>query len=111
MDQKISRHLQHLKLFDNQRRAWLFLSALVVAAVFKIIFSWNSLNENHFMWIAVSLGLMVSITWWYWTMKLIRDLIQQRREEGEILVDIVHHIRDVQNEVRKLSTNTVDKDK
>lgn len=111
MERKISHHLNHLKLFDNQRRAWLFLSALVIVVVFKIIFGWNNLNEGHMLWIFVSLGLMVSITWWYWTMKLIRDLIEQRREEGEIMMDIVYHIRDVQNEVRKLATRKVDSDK
>jgi hypothetical protein len=111
MDVKINRHLKHLTLFDNQRRAWLVLSAFVSAIVLKIVYDWNKIEEHHLVWICVSLGLTVSIIWWYWTMRIIKELIQQRKEESEILYDIIVHIRDVQNEVKKLAETRVDKDK
>ena len=111
MDKKIARHLNHLKLFDNQRRSWLALSAFVVLSVGSIIWNWYKFDQSNLIWIPIVLGLTVSVVWWYWTMRLIKDLIQQRREESEILVDIISHIRLVQNEVRKLHQRELDKHK
>ena len=111
MDKKISRHLEHLTLFNNQRKAWLILSSFVVAVVLKVVYDWDKIQEHHLTWFIVTLGLTVSVVWWYWTMKLIRELILQRKEESEILHDIVVHIREVQNEVRKLAEAQVDRDK
>ena len=111
MDKKLTSHLQHLTIFNNQRRGWLLLSFFVMAVIAKIIFSWDQITTDHFMWFVVSAGLTVSATWWYWTMRLIRDLIKHRKEEAEILHELIVHIRAVQNEVRDLATKSVDNPK
>jgi ABC-type bacteriocin/lantibiotic exporter with double-glycine peptidase domain len=102
MDKKLSRHLQHLKAFNNQRKAWLILSALVVLVIGKIIFDETTLENHHYVWAMVAFGLTISVTWWYWTMRLIRQLIDHRRDESEILVDIVESIRDIKEDVKNL---------
>jgi len=110
MDKKIHNHLGHLKAFNNQRRAWLILSFFVTAIILKIVFDWDSFLSSHIVWIFLTLGFSVSVVWWYWTMRLIRQLIEHRKDESEILYDIVQAIRDIQIEVKKLPKN-VDKDK
>ena len=102
MDKKLSRHLNHLKLFNNQRKAWLGLSIFVIVAAGKIIFDQTVLDSHHYVWAMVSAGLIVSIVWWYWTMRLVRQLIDHRMEESEILVDIVNTIKDIKEDVKNL---------
>jgi hypothetical protein len=102
MDKKISHHLTHLKLFDNQRKSWLVLSLFVVAAIVGIIYDWDGINQYHLLWAIASIGCTISVSWWYWTMKIIRTLIQHRQEESEILNDVVKCIREVKEDIKKL---------
>jgi hypothetical protein len=111
MDQKIQQHLNSLKIFNDQRRGWLLLSSVVVTVVLYLIFDWGQLKSNLVLWTITTIGFMLSVSWWYWTMKLIRELLKHRSDEAIILHEIVLHIRDVQNEIRILSNNRVDKDK
>ena len=102
MDKKLSRHLQNLKTFNNQRKAWLVLSAFVVLAIGKVVFDQTTLENHHYIWAMISIGLTISVTWWYWTMRLIRQLIDHRRDESEILHNIVASIRDIKEDVKNL---------
>jgi hypothetical protein len=110
MDKKINHHLRHLKAFNDQRRAWLVLSFFVTATILKIVFDWKSFKSAHIIWMFLTLGFTVSVVWWYWTMRLIRQLIDHRKDESEILYDIVQAIRDIQTEVKNLPKD-IDKDK
>jgi ABC-type bacteriocin/lantibiotic exporter with double-glycine peptidase domain len=110
MDKKLNTHLQHLQAFNNQRRAWLVLSFFVVLVVTKIIYEWSAVQSYHLVWTVVTIGLSISVVWWYWAMRLIRQLIEHRKDESEILYDIVESIRDIKEEVKKLP-KVVDKDK
>jgi ABC-type bacteriocin/lantibiotic exporter with double-glycine peptidase domain len=99
MTPKLKEHIKDLHQIDNQRKGWLFLSAFVSAAVLGIIFGWNWVNEYHLVWVFVSAGLVLAVVWWYWTMRLIRHLIQYKTTESEILQDIVADIRYIKNKV------------
>jgi hypothetical protein len=103
MERKVYKHQKALQAFDRQRKAWLMLSALVTIAVGKIIFSWATIEDLHIMWVLVSAGLLVSVLWWYWTMRLIRELIQHQKEEVELFNDVVECIREIQKEVKNLT--------
>jgi Flp pilus assembly protein TadB len=102
---KIVHHIQQLHIIDNERKGWLILSAFVAAAVLGIIFGWNTVRESHLIWLVVCTGLVLSVTWWYWTMRLIRQMLEFKREESEILLDIVKEIRYIKNKVVKDLTN------
>jgi hypothetical protein len=101
MKTKIKKHIEELHIIDSQRKGWLVLSAVVAAGVLGIIFGWNAVQQYHLVWLVVSGGLIVSMIWWYWTMKLIRHLIHYKVTESEILIDIVADIRAIKNEVQK----------
>lgn len=111
MNKKLKKHIEELHIIDSQRKGWLVLSAFVSIAVLGIIFGWNSVRENQLVWLVVSLGLVVSMIWWYWTMRLIRHLINYKVAESEILTDVVKEIRYIKREVVKISPQPVDKDK
>lgn len=111
MEKKLSKHQAHLKAFNKQQKGWLVLSAFVVIAVCDIIFNWSSVTENYLIWIFATCGFLVAVVWWYWTMRLIRQLIDHRVEEAEILQDIVVDIQDIKQSVKETMLGIIDKSK
>jgi len=101
MNTKLKEHVEDLHKIDNQRKGWLALSAFVVAAITGIIFGWNWVHSNHLIWLVVSIGLILAVIWWYWTMRLIRHLIQHKVTESEILTEVVEDIRYIKNNLIK----------
>jgi hypothetical protein len=71
-----------------------------------IILDWTILGQNKTFWILVSLGLTLSVTWWYWTMKLVRKIIDHRLVEVEILSNIVGDIKEIREDIKKLDQKT-----
>lgn len=102
MEPKIKPHLEKLHQFDNERKGWLALSAFVVATIIGIVFGWNLVIQNHLLWLIVSGGLTISAIWWYWTMRVIRHLIQSKHDEYIILNDIVLTVQEIKENVKKL---------
>jgi len=108
---KIKKHIDELHIIDSQRKGWLVLSAFVAFGILGIVFGWNFVHDSRLVWVLVSLGLIVSMTWWYWTMRLVRHLLHYKVTESEILVDLVKDIREIKTEVIKILPPEVDKDK
>ena len=102
MVNNIKTNLQKLKQFDQDRIVWLKLSGLAFLAVIIIIIDWLFFGVNKIYWVLVSLGLLLSMGWWYWTMKLIRDLLKHRIAELEILSDIVSEIKEIRKDVKNI---------
>jgi hypothetical protein len=92
-------HITQLKKFDQQRKKWLMLSALIFIAVLATIFDWQHIQYYKLEWTLASLGFILSVFWWYWTMRVIRYLINHKIKEHEILNDIVLDIRSIKQEI------------
>ena len=88
---KIKDHTDDLELIYRQRRVWLYASSLVVFAVIGIIVSWaylSNFNNNLIWWGIISISLIVSVNWWYWTMSAMGDLVRAVHTEYKILNEI-----------------------
>lgn len=101
MNTRLKKHLEELRSLDAQRKGWLVLSGFVAVGVLGIIFGWNWVHQHHIVWIVVSLGLLLSVIWWYWTMRLIRQLLSHKSTEAEILNDLLTDIKDLKKDIRK----------
>ena len=106
MKTNIKKHIEELHIIDSQRKGWLVLSAFVASGLLGIIFGWSAVEKYHLVWLVVGGGLIISMIWWYWTMRLINHLIHYKVTESDILNDIVEDIREIKNEVRKSYTNS-----
>ena len=102
----LSHHLTDLQEINRQRKYWLVLSAFVVAVVSYIIFDWNRLlNKDYlYLWTLVTFGLTICIVWWYWTMSIVRVFLRHRKEETEILYDLVVDIKDIKENIKEFLT-------
>jgi ABC-type bacteriocin/lantibiotic exporter with double-glycine peptidase domain len=95
-------HIEKLQNFDRERKSWLVLSAFVSIGAIGVILGWNAVQTNHLIWVVSSLGLVIAVIWWYWTMRLIRHLIEHKIVESSILQELVEDIRHIKEEVKNL---------
>jgi hypothetical protein len=87
----IQEHTEVLEKIYNQRRKWLYASSIVYTGIILIIFSWDYLTEyasGTIWWCLISVGLLISVNWWYWTMKSLSDLVRSIYTEYELLSEI-----------------------
>lgn len=88
---KIKDHTDNLTLMYRRRRLRLYISSLVVIAVISITVSWaylSSFNSNLIWWGIISISVIVSLNWWFWTIRSIGKLVNAIHNEYEILNDI-----------------------
>jgi hypothetical protein len=97
----IKKHIHFLKEFERQRIAWLRLSGFVALSILLIIIEWNQIESYQLIWLIVMIGLILAVSWWYWTFILIRKLITHKMLEYQILDDIISEIREIKIEIKK----------
>jgi biotin transporter BioY len=105
---------EDLEKINSQRRTWLYASSIVVISVVFLIFGWNWLDHFHskeLWWFIVSLMLIISVNWWYWTMRMVSKMIGHQRIEMAIVQELVNDIREIKQEVKKLGNQDLDKSK
>jgi hypothetical protein len=103
MASKLNIIKQSISKLNIERKLWLALSGLVIAASFVLFLGWNTIQINHLQWVFVTSGITVSIIWWFWTMRLIRIILNHRLVEVEILHEIVNDIKDIKINVANLN--------
>ena len=102
----IQRRESAIKHINEQRQLWLIASSIVFTAVVSLIFSWDwlsGLHEKSVWWVIVSIMLMICMNWWYWTMKVIRLLLQHQQEEYELIRDLLLEIKNIREELKDLN--------
>ena len=101
MIETLRAHVRELYQINEYRKIWMFLSAGVVITVIGMIVCWDYIFQSKFIWFTTSMGLLISMVWWYWTMRLIRYLIHYKATEAIILEEIIREIRLIKQEVVK----------
>jgi uncharacterized membrane protein len=103
MASKLEKIKKDLTRFNKERKFWLLVSGFITAAAVAISLEWNEILTSHTtIWLVVSVGLIISVIWWYWTMKIVKTILQHRYQEVEILHDLIVDIKEIKTEVSKL---------
>lgn len=101
----VQRHDRDLEEITKSRHRWLYASSVVYVGIILLIFSWDwidSLNLKSIWWVVVSLMLILSINWWYWTMRVVRRFVHHRKYEVDLIMNIMYDIKEVKEDVRQL---------
>ena len=105
-DKLLADHTEDLIEINNQRKNWLHASSFVFVGLIMIIFSWNWLHDpdtKYIWWVVASLMMIVSINWWYWTMRVIRKFMSHQHLELHIIVELCRDVREVRKEISILT--------
>lgn len=100
MQDLLNSHSHLLDNLDKQRKLWLRISGFIAVSVLIILYDWNLIYKYNLSILVVSLGLLVSVAWWYWTMSLIRKLLDTRIREAEILENLSSDIEELKKAIK-----------
>ena len=95
--------IKSLKKLNSERKVWLTFSLVVCLVILFLIFDWNCVQTLHLQGYVIAGGLILSVTWWYWTMRLIRIILSHREEEFKILQEIVDDIKLIKKDITDLN--------
>jgi hypothetical protein len=101
MENKIKTQIQRLKQFNIEHKIWLALSLFVLIGTTVTIFDWNFIYQHRLECLAIASGLLISIVWWYWTMRITKELIAIKIADREILQEIIEDVQHVRAEILK----------
>ena len=103
-DTLLTIHQRDLEKLYKERRIWLWASSIVFSGIIFLIFGWewlSGLESKAIWWLIISLMLLISVNWWYWTMKVIRIIIHYQEVEYQLIKEIYRQINDVKLDLKK----------
>lgn len=110
----LDRNDEDLDRINQHRRWWLFASSLVFVGIITLIFAWDALNQfgtKSIWWVITSLMLILSVNWWYWTMRVMLRLISHQKMEFAIIRELLFDIKELKTDLKQLSDQTIDNKK
>lgn len=97
----LMKQLKELKTLEVHHKAWMIFSMVIVLIIGLLVFDLNELRQAGLLWPISVFGILISVAWWYWSMRLIKILMRHRKEETEVLIDIFETIKDMKEDLRK----------
>ena len=107
----IEKNQEDLEKINNQRRLWLWASSVTFVALMFIIFAWDwidHIGSKSVWWLVIGCMIIVSVNWWYWTLRVIRKLIMHQEIEYYILESILDDIKHVKQHIKELGSQHLD---
>lgn len=90
---------------NKQRVQWIAFSLIIFVVVTLIIFFSETINHlhSHSIWYIIgSVGLLLSINWWYWTLTLIQNVLQHQIDTVIILSEITNDVKEIKTDITDL---------
>jgi uncharacterized membrane protein len=109
--QILEQHAKDLEKINNQRRLWLYASSVVLTGIIFLIFTWDWLDHFHshtLWWAIVSTMMIICVNWWYWTMRVIRILLNHQEAEYDLLSSVLNDISKAREEIKFLVPKNLD---
>ena len=107
----LAQHANDIERINRQRKGWLYASSVVMLGIVGLIFSWDWVSEIHsksVWWVIISVMLIISINWWYWTMTVIRRMLDHQKVEYDLLSCILNDLVLAKEDIKFLVNHEVD---
>lgn len=103
LDELLESHKKEVEKINRQRRLWMYASSIVFTSIIFLIFGWewlSGLESRGVWWLIVSLMLLISVNWWYWTMKVVKLILYYQEIEYKLIKQIHNDIGIVKNDLQ-----------
>jgi hypothetical protein len=101
----VKKLLEDINNSRRQRSKWIKLSYVFIVFLAFLTINWSTIVETHSLalWVSISAILIpVAAIWWYWTVNLVRKLLNHREEEFKIIESIVHDLQHIKKDLDEL---------
>lgn len=102
-EELIQKHAADLEQICKQRRLWLYASSVVYVSIICIIILWDYIDSFHsktLWWGIISISLIISVNWWYWTMHSLDKLVDSIRSEFTLIREISSDLTELRNIIK-----------
>lgn len=107
MDSRLIQNLKNLRQLNRQRVYWLKLNIIIIIFILISIFNWDYIRSSYSISVIYTIGIIISVVWWYWPIIAIRKLINFKSVETELLYEIINDIKEIKKDIqKKLNTNS-----
>ena len=89
-----------LTKFKTQYNYWIKFSVIFLILLISTFIEWKYLVDLRF--VIMGFFTLIAAGWWYWTMFLVKTLVDQRQEEIKILNDVIADLKDIKNNLTNL---------
>lgn len=101
----LTKYLTDFRRLNKHRKIWTYSSIIIIILFFVIFLNWNIIEYYNLQWILVAGGMLLSIAWWYWTLLLVKKIIEHKIDEVIILEEIINDFKDIKNNLKESSNN------
>lgn len=101
MHSLVKENLKKIDDLEKERIFWLKISAFVVFISTLMIFNWKYFVQAELIFTVTSIGIFITIIWWYWTMNIIKKLIQIKLSETLLLDELTSTTKDIKEKIIK----------
>lgn len=105
-------HEKDLEILNTRRFMWTWSSLLTIICTIVLTFAWewlDSIKTASIWWFISSIMIIVAINWWYWTIRIIRIVINHQRIEYELIKSILHDIRSLKHDIKEFNEYSINK--
>lgn len=91
--------------FEKQKKIWMLLSIFMVVVIIFYALSWTFIERLNNIPLDIAYGtffLIITASWWYWTMSLVANLLKSKQEEYKILQIILEEVVEVKKDILQL---------
>lgn len=96
----LENHIEKIKKFNKEREDWLKLSLVVTVSISLILIDIFNITDQKFVYFFIGCGLFISAAWWYWTMNIIKEILNHKYYESEILKNLAEDIKDIKKTIK-----------
>lgn len=84
----------YLEKIESQHRLWLIAGLIFVFSIIDTFINiFLSMANRQFLWLLALGGITISVAWWYWVMNTVSRLTHNRRQEQQVLQDMIEQVR------------------
>lgn len=96
---------ENIKRLKCQKRIWLMFSSLLFLSILLLtLFAEyiSKIQSQTFWWSVGIFGLIILFNWWYWTITLVRRVLQYQEYVVIILNEITEDVRDLKSDITEM---------
>ena len=101
----IQEYEAYVNLMNKQYKYWMIASAIIYSCVITFIVLFDfviRLDSKIIWWSIISILLMVSMNWWYWTMSLVKQLMEHHTNSIKVIISLISDINTVRSDLKDI---------
>ena len=102
----LEQYKKDIAKIQYQKTTWQLISCFSFLLIIFLIIYWDWIEhfQSNSLWISIAIfTAIVTGTWWYWTLKIIRRIIYHQEIEFDLIFSIQEDLKDLRSNIQELN--------